>query len=241
MKFKMSSVYYAICWFVLYVMFNIVTFAVPATYMKNDEMVTRYTSPLFWIAYALITVSFFLQLIVAVLVLLIGKREKKSFNLPVFVTSGVGFAIMIIVGSVCMALNHQIAQWIGIVVCFVVFGFTIIASVMAKSIGHSAQSFEKRISGQTKFIKNLSADASTLSAKTQDDEIKSLCKKVADAIRFSDPMSNKELDDVEGKISDKYDEFKDAVEENNKETASAATNLLIALIEERNAKCKLLK
>ena len=223
MKFKMSSVYYAICWFVLYVMFNIVTFVTPGKIEVEGEIITKYSSPLFWIAYGLITVSFFLQLIVAVLVLLIGKREKKSFNIPVFVSSTLGLIVMIIVGSVCMAINHQIAQWVGIVACFVVFGFTIIASVMAKSIGHSAQSFEKRISGQTKFIKNLSADASTLSAKTQDDEIKSLCKKVADAIRFSDPMSNKELDDVEGKISDKYDEFKDAVEENNKETASAAT------------------
>lgn len=62
-----------------------------------------------------------------------------------------------------------------------------------------------------------------------------------EAIRYSDPMSNEALSSVESQIAIKFNEFSNAVIEDNKPTAKAIGNELIILVNDRNTKCKLSK
>ena len=72
-------------------------------------------------------------------------------------------------------------------------------------------------------------------------EIKDSAKKVYDALRFSDPMSNDALVDIESHIKEKFDVFMKAIkDENVKATESNAEELLV-LICDRNNRCKLMK
>ena len=68
-----------------------------------------------------------------------------------------------------------------------------------------------------------------------DPEVKVALTKLAEAIRFSDPMSNEVLADLEKEISDKFAELKVA------EDKTAIIKVLDSLIVERNKKAKLLK
>ena len=71
--------------------------------------------------------------------------------------------------------------------------------------------------------------------------MKTEAKKVYEAIRYSDPMSNPALSDLEVQIFDKFNEFSSAVKSDHAEKAKTAAGELMTLIQNRNKKCKLLK
>lgn len=62
-----------------------------------------------------------------------------------------------------------------------------------------------------------------------------------DAFRYSDPMSNKQLSDIENRIMEEFSMFTDAVLADDLNATESSADEVITLIEERNSKCKLLK
>ena len=77
--------------------------------------------------------------------------------------------------------------------------------------------------------------------RAKSDETKAIAKKVYEAIRYSDPMSNEALSSVESQITIKFNEFSNALIEDNKSLAETLGNELIILVNDRNKKCKILK
>lgn len=66
-------------------------------------------------------------------------------------------------------------------------------------------------------------------------------KKVYEAVRYSDPMSNAVLVEVEEKIQNGFSDFENAVVSEDFELASSTADELLSLIDIRNKKCKELK
>ena len=85
------------------------------------------------------------------------------------------------------------------------------------------------------------ADAEVILASAKSAEIKAECKKVYEALRYSDPMSNEALSVTEGKITVKLGELKAAASADDAEKTKTAAEDLMLLIKERNTKCKALK
>lgn len=77
------------------------------------------------------------------------------------------------------------------------------------------------------------------SAKSE--AVKAECRKVYEAIRYSDPMSNDALAFVEAQITAKFAEFTDAVNSDDAEKATIIANEVAILVGDRNKKCKPLK
>ena len=77
-------------------------------------------------------------------------------------------------------------------------------------------------------------EAEKLMARAKTPEAKVTCKKVYEAVRYSDPRSSDGLDEIERKIEAQFSAFTNTASE------EVAEELLL-LIGERNRKCKLLK
>lgn len=73
------------------------------------------------------------------------------------------------------------------------------------------------------------------------DEMKAETKKVYEAIRYSDPMSNNVLANIENQIQNEFNAFADAVKNNDIDLAKSSANELVILINDRNNKCRLIK
>ena len=84
-------------------------------------------------------------------------------------------------------------------------------------------------------------ESEALCARAKDEETKAICKKVSDAFRFSDPMSNESLNGVEVEIKNHFDAFQSAVRECKTDVVKAEAEEIISLIAERNSKCKRMK
>ena len=131
-------------------------------------------------------------------------------------------------------LISPLPYWIGMLVVAIVLAATAMPIIKAKSASAMVADVDEKISQNTFFIKNLTVDAEGLMSRAKTPEDKTVCKKVYEALRYSDPMSSDALTEIEKKIQVQFDAFSENISDD------AAEELLL-LIGERNSKCKMMK
>lgn len=231
---KKGIKFYAPCWAIVLIVFNVITFSVPITVNVN-----KFT-PSFWIGYAFIILMFIAQLACSILFFKQDSKEKKFLNVPVISLSYMALLVSIIVGAVAMAVPF-IPYWVGIILDVLIVAFYAIAIISSKAAADTIENIDKKVKAQTFFIKSLTVDAESLLPRAKSDETKAIAKKVYEAIRYSGPMSNEALSPVESQITIKFNEFSNALIEDNKPLAESIGNELIILVNDRNKKCRLSK
>ena len=87
----------------------------------------------------------------------------------------------------------------------------------------------------------LTVDTESILARAKSDAVKAECKKVYEAIRYSDPMSGDALSLIEAKITAKIDELSAAVSADDAEKAKGIADEIVILVADRKNKCKALK
>ena len=135
----------------------------------------------------------------------------------------------------------DLPNWLGAILGAVVLAFTAVAVIKASAAADIVESVDKKVAEKTAFLRVATADAEVILASAKSAEIKAECRKVYEALRYSDPMSNEALSVTEAKITVKLDELKSAVTADDAEKTKTAAEELVLLIKERNAKCKALK
>ena len=232
---KKSFVAYLIGWLAGLGLFNVVTFVTP----NEVDGVSKFDG-LFWVAYVFITLTFIAQLVAVYLTTRADSLQKTFYNLSLLQVSVASLVVNVLAGGLCMAIV-KIPSWIGIIVCCLVLAVTIWSYVKAVVAIDTVAAVDKKIKVKTMFIKLLTADAESLKATAEGDALKVLANKVYEAVRYSDPMSDEALADVENRISEAFALFADAVKGGKQDEAADGAKKLCDLISERNAKCKILK
>ena len=226
--------FYAISWTILLALFNVIAFVSPGWIG-----VEKYDAA-FWIGYAFITITFLGQLACAWFALKEESASKLFYKVSLITTSYTGLVVTFVIGGLCMLIS-PLPYWVGIIACSIVLAANILAVMKAAAAIEEVQKIDEKIKVQTAFIKMLTVDAERLISRAKSETIKAECKKVYEAIRFSDPMSNNALTAVESEITMKFTKLAEAVEKDSFETTFALADELIILIGDRNKKCILLK
>lgn len=224
---------YLVVWGVLLALFNVIAFVVPS--LPTHE---KFTSS-FWIGYILITIMFVGQLVCSLMAFKADNAKKLFYNISLIRTSFIGLIVSFIVGGLCMLLSF-LPYWVGIVVCAIVLAVNVLSVVKATAAIGEVERIDEKVKVQTFFIKSLTVDADTLIARATTEEAKVECRKVYEAIRYSDPMSHDALASVESQITLKFNELSEAVVNNSGNIAEISKEVVI-LVGDRNKKCKLLK
>lgn len=227
--------YYGICWAIALMVFNVITFVV-----ANETIGLTSVGTSFWVGYVFITIVFIGNLICSLLFFKKENKGKVFLNIPVINLAYSALIVSLIVGAVAMAVP-QIPYWIGVIVDVLVLAFYAIAIVKASAAANIVHDVEQKVKTQTFFVKSLTVDADSLMARASSNEMKAETKKVYEAIRYSDPMSNDALASIENQIQNEFNAFADAVKNNDIDIAKSSSNELVILINDRNKKCKLLK
>lgn len=227
--------FYLCVWAILLAIFNIAVFVSPSEVSGLSKF-----GGAFLAGYIFIVLAFIGQLAVSFVALKAENLQKMFYNIPLIRISFSGLVLTLIFGTLCMVVP-DLPNWIGVIICFAVLGFSAISVIKADFAAGAVSEIDGKIKTQTAFIKALTADAEILISKAQSDEIKAECKKVYEAVRYSDPMSNEALSMTESQITIKFAELTTAVNENNLEAVKKTANEVIILVDDRNKKCRLLK
>ena len=225
---------YIIAWAVLLALFNVIAFV--SIGWAGQE---KYTSS-FWIGYVFITVMFIGQLICSYMAFKADSAKKLFYNISLIRTSYIGLIASFIVGGLCMLIS-PLPYWVGVIVCAIVLVVNVLSIVKATAAIDEIERIESKVKTQTFFIKSLTVDADTLMASAKSEAVKAECRKVYEAIRYSDPMSNEALASVESQITVKFAALSDVVQANDPAAVAELANDVVVLVGDRNKKCKLLK
>lgn len=231
---KKSFKSYIVVWASLLALFNLTAFLIPA--LPDQD---KYTKS-FWIGYVLITLISVGHLYCASKIFNSKSARSTFYNIPLTRISFIGTVISFVVGIIVM-MTPKMPGWLGVIIAATTLVVNIIALFTPRIAIEEIERIDQKVKTQTFFIKSLTVDADTLMAKAKTDEIKAECRKVYEAVRYSDPMSNDALSAIEQEISQKFSELSNAVVAGNFEAVSIAADEVIVLIGNRNGKCKILK
>ena len=220
---KNSNLGYAVLG-IVFVLFNVIAFAIPT--VKTGT---------FWVAYAFSVVAFASQ--IGIWKVALGKEDtlkSKFLGFPVVHIGIIYLIVQTIVFAVFMAVP-TLPVWSAIVVCALVLGIFAICMISAEAGRGEIERIETKVKQKVFYIKSLQVDVELLAKNESDSAVKAGLEKLAEKIRFSDPMSLPEMESIEKEIADKTNTLKTTAD---KLTVIAGIDALLA---ERNAKIKILK
>ena len=209
---------------IAFVLFNVIAFAVPTVKTAT-----------FWIAYVFTSIAFASQIAIWKFAFKGADTLKSKFlGIPLISVGITYWIVQIIAFAVFMALPLT-ASWIAIMVCALILGISAICLIGTETGREEINRVEEKVEKKVFYIKSLQVDVEILASAERDTDTKAALTKLAEKIRFSDPMSNEVLADLEAEISAKVGELKTA------ENKAEIITVLDSLITERNKKAKLLK
>lgn len=232
---KQSFKFYIIIWAVFLVLFNIVCFVTPAQMAGMNKF-----GGAFWSGYIFIMLAFIGQIVCAGFAFKAENLEKLFYSLPLITVSYTGLVLMLIAGSVIMAVP-DLPNWIGIIACLLILALNAVAVVKASVAAGFIENIDQSVKVQTGFMRELTAEAESILAYADDETIKAECKRVYEAFRYSDPVSHEKLSGIESQIEKLLSRFTEEVKQKNETAVTETVENLCKLISERNRKCKLYK
>ena len=209
---------------ILFILVSVIAFAVPTA-----------KTTAFWISYAFTVLAFAAQLIIWKVALGCSESLKSKFlGFPVVHIGIVYLVVQIIVFIVFLSIP-TLPIWSAVVACAVIAGVSAVCMI-ASDVGRGEiDRVSAKVQEKTFYIRELQADVEMLEEQEQNPEIKISLTKLAEKIRYSDPMSNIALADLEDRIREKVTALRTA---DHKLEIIAELDLLLA---ERNRKAKILK
>lgn len=209
---------------IVFLLFNVIAFAVPL-----DKTAT------FWIAYSFTMIAFVLQLLVWQFSFKSTDTLKSKFLGIPLIHIGIVYLVVQLIAFAVFMIFPVIPSWIAVIACTLILGISAICLIGADVARDEINRVEEMVTRKVFYIRELQADVEMLVEVEQNPEIKTELTKLAEEIRYSDPMSNEALADLETKISEKATELK--MSDNKLEIISE----LDLLLTERNKKAKILK
>ena len=235
---KMNDIFkkYTAAWAIFVVVFNVIIFAIPSEIAGMTK-----TGGAFWSSYTMIMLAFIGQLVCAKRAFKESEAERFFLKLPLVTISYTALILSIAAGAVCM-LIPDLPNWVGVIICALILGFNAAAVIQADTAADVISDVEQKTADKTAFMKQLKADAEILSSRSMQPEIKSIVKKVCEAIRYSDPVSDVSLADAEDAIKTRFDEFAELARSGaDIEKMKRLQQELIDMVNDRNKQIKSLK
>ena len=166
--------------------------------------------------------------------------KSKAYGFPVFRCAQIYMIFQVIFFAVVCLFSTTIPEWITLIVCILALIFALIGVLSAETARTIINNQEQRDAVATSQNTYFRLDAAAILNKCTDPAVRPELEKLADDIRYSDPVSTPALNDVESYI---YNQMRvlDAQVNSGSETALTLIADIRRAIADRNQRCKMLK
>ena len=193
----------------------------------------------FWSAYGF---TMFAMAAAAVTYILAFSENKNAtfLNVPITFVATVYFSIQLILGIILMMISNLsvISANVFQIIVLALFSVVAIGGLIGKNV---VVDVEREVKEKKYYIKFLAADVEGLIAAVSGAVDKKALTDLFETIRYSDPMSDPSLHDLEQNIATKVSALAGIVNRGNAGSIIESCSEIKQFLEDRNRKCKLLK
>ncbi len=209
---------------IAFVLFNVMAFVIP-----TDKTAT------FWVVYAFSVVAFAVQ--IPLWKIAFGKKDalKSKFLGISVIHVGITYLIIQLIAFTVFMIIPTLPIWLAVVVCAIIIAIFALCAIAGQTGINEINCVEEKIKVKRAFIQFLQTDIEMLAEAETNAETKAVLNKLAEKVRFSDPISHEMLGELESRIAAKVEEMKTTAD---KKTLIGEIEILLI---ERNKKCKILK
>lgn len=171
-----------------------------------------------------------------------GKGTVKSavYGLPIMTVGIVYMIIQLIFSFVIFVLNtnNETPAWISAAVGVVLIAAAFVGLLFTDNARDIVEQYDKKFENDVKPMSVFKLDVGGLVSKCEDAETKKLLEKLAEKLRFSDPVSSPSLAGVEMRISQAVSEIDAMLGKGSYDGMADKIKALDILVDERNRQCK---
>ena len=172
-------------------------------------------------------------------------RDGKSrfYGFPIARIGLFYFIAQLAAGLIFMTVNIAVSipMWLPLAVYIVLLAVAVVSFVAVDTTKDELERQDADLKQNIAFMRSLQSKATTLVGLTQDEGLKKVLEKFSEDLRFSDPVSNESIRDVENDLAACMDELQRAVVDEDCEAALLLEQKAQVILIERNRLCKLNK
>jgi hypothetical protein len=228
---KKSNIRCGILAVLLLIIYNLLVFVIP--FVHNG---------VFWLSYGFTLDAFVIAGAACVIAFRSGRDlDSKFFGYPVAKVGIIYLVVQLILSFVFMALATHVPIWLGVLVYAIALAVAVIGLVVKDTVRDHILSQDINLRNEVTVIRSAQAKLNQLISLCNDPEAAVAVKKLAEEVRYSDPVSSPELTEIEADLTADINELQNAlVEEDFAAVLSLCKHAQMTVLE-RNRLCKLNK
>lgn len=220
-------------WIVLAVFFiidSVIAFALPFAH-----------TGVFWLSYIFSVIAIAVQIYVIKVAFCKEKSVKSKFyGFPVANVGVIYMLVQLVLGLVFMALAARVPMWLPVVLYVVLLGTAAVGFIAADAMRDEVERQDVQLKKDVSAMRALQSKVNGIVGLCGAD-IRPEVTKLAEELRYSDPVSSEALAEIEAELTAYADELQAAVVEGDSASARELCRKISATLLERNRLCKLNK
>lgn len=226
---KKSWIMTAMIYAIIFAVFNLLVFII-----ANEK------NGVFWMSYAFMCLAFVIQIGSMLLALRSLETETVFMGIPLASLSFYYFFAAIFVGAVFMFFQNAPFKLALLLQILIVAVYAIVA-IMALMSRNAVQDVNDHLKENVQAIKTLTIDVDVFIPQVSDPALKKALRRVSETIKYSDPMSNNAVADIEEQIMQTVNALRIYIENSNNAEAIQACKDIEVLFLQRNRLLKATK
>lgn len=214
------------------VVFNVIAFVIPIP-----------KSAVFWVAYIFGMLAIAAQLLF--MSIAFSSKEdirSKFYGFPIARIGIIYGACQLLLSLAAMALGAFIPVWVPVVVFVIIAAAAGVGLVSTDMVREEIEKQDEKLVKDVSRMRSLQSKMNVLISQTDaGGELKTALDKLADEIKYSDPVSSSATEQIEDELNFNIEELQKAIVDGDNVSALTICKKTSGILAERNRLCKLNK
>lgn len=196
----------------------------------------------YWLSFVFTVIAFGAQIYVFKISFRNGESVRSKFyGFPIARVGVVYLIAQLALGLLVMALAKWLPAWVAVILFAVTLAAAAVGCIAADIMRDEVERQDVQLKANVSNMRAMQSKANALVSQCEAPELKAELLKLAEDFRYSDPVSNDALADIEATLVACLDELQRCLMDSDMESAVTLCNRTKATLAERNRLCKLNK